>query len=63
MKEVNYSDREPDIDSINEARLISQLTRIQDEKEAAEAGMTIEEYYRERDDMINGTDYLQGGVY
>lgn len=52
---TNYNEQEPDIDAINEARFISAQTRIQDEREAAELGMTIEEFYRERDEMINET--------
>ena len=47
---TNYSEMEPDIKAIEEARFISAQSRIQDEKEAAELGMTIEEYYRERDE-------------
>jgi uncharacterized membrane protein len=50
---TNYSDLEPDLKSDAEARFISAQTRIQDEREAAELGMTTEQYYKERDEMIN----------
>lgn len=46
-------EEEPDIKSIEEARFISAQTRIQDEKEAAELGMSYEEFLRERDEMMD----------
>lgn len=51
MTKTNYNDMEPDLKMMAEARYISQQTRIQDEREAAELGMTVEEFYRERDEM------------
>lgn len=50
---TNYSEQEPDLQAINEARFISAQTRIQDEKEAAQLGMTLEEFYKERDEMMD----------
>ena len=43
---TNYSEQEPDIKAIEEARFISAQTRIQDEKEAKELGMSLEEFYQ-----------------
>ena len=60
---VNYSDLEPDLKSDAEARFISAQTRIQDEKEAAQLGMTIQEYYKERDAMMNDEMALDTNIY
>ena len=57
------SEQEPDIDAIEEARFISAQTRIQDEKEAAELGMTIEEFYKERDAMLDAQYVEDTNVY
>lgn len=62
MTKTNYSEQEPDIDAINEARFISAQTRIQDEKEAAELGMTLNEFYKERDEAHDDR-YSQDNVY
>ena len=60
---TNYSEQEPDLKSIEEARFISAQTRIQDEKEAKELGMTIEEYYKERDAMLDAQYVEDTNVY
>ena len=60
---TNYSEQEPDIDSINEARFISAQTRIQDEKEAKELGMTYEEFLKERDVMLDAQYLEDTNVY
>ena len=60
---TNYSEMEPDIDAIEEARFISAQTRIQDEKEAKELGMTIEEFYKERDAMLDAQYLEDTNVY
>ena len=60
---TNYSEMEPDIKAIEEARFISAQTRIQDEKEAKELGMTIEEFYKERDAMLDAQYLEDTNVY
>lgn len=64
---TNYSEQEPDTKAINEAieeqRYISAQTRIQDEKEAAELGMTIEEFYRERDEAHDDSWMLDAKIF
>lgn len=64
----NYEEMEPDSKGEKEARYISAMTRIQDEKEAAQLGMTIEEYYRERDEMHDDSylyqkEALENGIW
>lgn len=53
---------EPDLKTDAEVRFISAQTRIQDEKEAKELGMTLDEFYKERDEMHND-EYLSGNIY
>lgn len=60
---TNYSDLEPDLKGMAEARFISAQTRIQDEKEAAQLGMTIENYYKERDAMLDAQYVEDTNVY
>ena len=46
-REQDYmADQIPDLQAIEEARFISAQTRIQDEKEAKELGMSLEEFYQ-----------------
>lgn len=63
-------EREPDEKRSNEEfaemKLISGLTEIEDRKNAEQLGMTIEEYYRERDEMHDDswiTKNAESGIF
>lgn len=48
---TNYREQEPDLDSIAETHEDARRIREEDMAEAKKLGMTIEEFYRERDEM------------